>query len=130
MAMNCSKSLASMLVSLLLLQVQPLRNVEYGSQLGPYPKTFFRDHHPIYICHPPQHIVPPRNDGVQSSNPAPSHLGRMCFTCGLTGHYFRQCHLVLVAPCRPSHKPSKKSTSRPLQAKPSATSSGCVNQIS
>src|SRR3954468_1356696 len=57
---------------------------------------------PSNICHPPQHIIPPRNDGVQSSNPAPSNAGRDYFTCGLTGHYFRQCpgcwchHVVLV----------------------------------
>src|SRR4051812_7699327 len=43
---------------------------------------------PSNICHPPQHIIPPRNDCVQSSNPAPSSSGRVCFTCGLTGHYF------------------------------------------
>src|SRR4051812_37035759 len=85
---------------------------------------------PPNICHPPQHIVPPRNDGVQSSNPAPSNSGRMCFTCGLTGHYFRQCPTVLVAPRRPSHKPPKKSTTKTILAKLSATSSGCVNQIS
>src|SRR3954471_17473267 len=35
---------------------------------------------PYNICHPPQHIVPSRNDSVQSSNPAPSNSGRMCFT--------------------------------------------------
>src|SRR3954468_8115234 len=57
---------------------------------------------PSNIFHPPQHIVPPRNDGVQSSNPAHSNSHRMCFTCGLTGHYFRQCPTVLVAPRRPS----------------------------
>src|ERR1041385_4049859 len=79
---------------------------------------------PSNICHPPQHIVPPRNDGVQSSNPAPSNSGRVCFTCGLRGHHFRQCPTVFVAPCRPSHKPSKKSTTKPIPAKLSATSSG------
>src|SRR4051812_1052770 len=51
MAMKCSKSLANMLLSLLLLQVQPLRNTEYGFQLVPYLKTFFRGHHPIYAIH-------------------------------------------------------------------------------
>src|SRR3954464_546184 len=51
MAMKCSKSLASMLLSLLLLQVQPLRNAGYGFQLVPYLKTFFRGHHPIYSIH-------------------------------------------------------------------------------
>src|SRR3954466_6137385 len=53
---------------------------------------------PPNICHPPQHIVPPRNDGVQSSTPAPSSLGRVYFTCGLTDHYFRQCPQVLMTP--------------------------------
>src|SRR3954469_7241442 len=85
---------------------------------------------PSNICHPPQHIVPPRNDGVQSSNPAPSNSGRVCFTCGLTGHYFRQCPTALVAPRRPSHKPPEKSTTKAIPAKLSATSSGYVNQIS
>src|SRR3954462_8807938 len=28
---------------------------------------------PPNICHPPQHIVPPRDDGVQPSNPTPSN---------------------------------------------------------
>src|ERR1041385_2511091 len=51
MAMKCSKSLASMLESLLLLQVQPLRNTEYGYLLVPYLQTFFRGHHPIYPIH-------------------------------------------------------------------------------
>src|SRR4051812_49210600 len=51
MAKKCSKNLASMLFSLLLLQVQPLRNVEFGFQLVSYPKTFFRGHHPIYAIH-------------------------------------------------------------------------------
>src|SRR4051812_6710208 len=85
---------------------------------------------PSNICHPPQHIVPPRDDGVQPSNPTPSNLGRVCFTCGLTGHHFRQCPIVFVAPRRPSHKPSKKSTTNTIPAKLSATSSGYVNQIS
>src|SRR4051812_48755480 len=44
---------------------------------------------PPNICLPPQHIIPPRNDGVQPSNSTPSNSGRVCFTCGLTGHYFR-----------------------------------------
>src|ERR1041385_5326308 len=51
MTMECSKSLASMLLSLLLIQVQPLRNVKFGFQLVPYLKTFFRGHHPIYAIH-------------------------------------------------------------------------------
>src|SRR3954471_22894403 len=34
---------------------------------------------PSNICHPPQPIIPPGNDGVQSSNPAPSNSGRICF---------------------------------------------------
>src|SRR3954463_15965302 len=37
---------------------------------------------PSNICHPPQQIVPPRYDGVQSSNPTPSNSGRMCYMCG------------------------------------------------
>src|SRR4051812_22574412 len=85
---------------------------------------------PPNICHPPQHIVPPRNDGVQPSNPTPSNSSRVCFTCGLTGHHFRQCPTVFVAPRRPSHKPSKKSTTKTIPAKLSVTSSGYVNQIS
>src|ERR1041385_779415 len=80
------------------------------------------------ICHPPQHIVPPRNDGVQPRNSTPSNSGRVCFTCGLTGHHFRQCPTVFVAPRRPRHKPPKKSTTTTFPAKPSATSSGYVNQ--
>src|SRR3954465_7384384 len=60
---------------------------------------------PSNIYHPPQHIVPPRNDGVQPSNPTPSNSDRVCFKCGLPGHYFRQFPQVLVAPRRPSHKP-------------------------
>src|SRR3954468_7941446 len=51
MAMKCSKSLASMLLSLPLHQVQPLRNAEFGFQLVPYLKNFFRGHHPIYAIH-------------------------------------------------------------------------------
>ena len=35
-----------------------------------------------------------------------------------------------MAPRRPSHKTSRKSTSKTFPAKPSATVSGCVNQIS
>src|ERR1041385_8284553 len=31
------------------------------------------------ICHPPEHIIPPRNDGVQPSNVAPSNSDRVCF---------------------------------------------------
>src|SRR3954470_4366784 len=85
---------------------------------------------PPNISHPPQHIIPPRNDGVQPSDHIPSISGRVCFTCGLTGHHFRQCPSVLVPPRRPSHKPSKKSTTKAVPAKSSATSSGCVNQIS
>src|ERR1041385_50428 len=85
---------------------------------------------PPNICHPPQHIVPPRNDGAQSSNPAPSNSGRVCFTCGLTGHHFRQCPTMFVAPRRPSHKPPKKSTTKTIPTKSSSTSSGCVNQLS
>src|SRR3954463_6466196 len=38
---------------------------------------------PSSLCHPPQRIVPPRNDGVQSSIPAPSSSGMLCFKCGL-----------------------------------------------
>src|SRR3954466_4372673 len=53
---------------------------------------------PSKICHPPQHIVPPRNDGVQSSNSTPSNSGRVCFNYGLPGHYFRQCPQVLMTP--------------------------------
>src|SRR3954470_8759428 len=85
---------------------------------------------PPNISHPPQHIIPPRNDGVQPSDHIPSISGRVCFTCGLTGHHFRQCPTVLVPPRRPSHKPSKKTTTKTIPAKSSATSSGCVNQIS
>src|SRR4051812_2873136 len=44
---------------------------------------------PSNICHPPQHIIPPRYDGVQSSTPAPTNSGRVCFTFRLTGHEFR-----------------------------------------
>src|SRR3954466_12095607 len=51
MAMKFSKSLASMLLSLLIFQVQPLRNDEFGFQLLPYLKTFFRGHHQIYAIH-------------------------------------------------------------------------------
>src|SRR3954468_2395633 len=85
---------------------------------------------PPNICHPPQHIVPPRNDGVQSSNPAPSSSGRVCFTCGLTGHYFRQCPHVSAVPRHSRPKPSKKTTTKAFPAKTSVTSSGYVNQIS
>ena len=53
---------------------------------------------PSNICHPPQHFIPPQNDGVQSSTPAPSNSGRVCFKCGLPGHYFRQCPRVLMTP--------------------------------
>src|ERR1043165_8561026 len=85
---------------------------------------------PPNICHPPQHIVPPRNDVVPPSNPTPSSSGRVCFTCGQTGHYFRQCPQVLAVPRRPSPKPPKKPTTRAIPAKTSVTSSGYVNQIS
>src|SRR3954466_13262374 len=51
MAMKFSKSLASMLLSLLPLQVQPLRNAEFGFQPEPYLQTFFRCHHQIYAIH-------------------------------------------------------------------------------
>src|SRR4051812_37055543 len=81
-------------------------------------------------CHPPQHIVPPQNDDVQSSTPAPSNSGRVCFTCGLTGHYLRQCPQVFVPPRRPSHKPSKEPTTKTFPEKTSSTSSRYVNQIS
>src|SRR3954467_14067087 len=84
---------------------------------------------PQNICHPPQHIVPPRDDGVKPSNPTPSNSGRVCFTCGLTGHYFRQCPQVSAVPRHSRPKPPKKSTTKTFPAKPSATSSGCVNQI-
>src|SRR3954462_4314970 len=82
------------------------------------------------ICHPPQDIIPPRNDVVQPSNPNPSSSGRVCFTCGLTGHYFRQCPQVSAVPRHSRPKPPKKSATKTFPAKPSATSSGCVNQIS
>src|ERR1044072_2501365 len=85
---------------------------------------------PCNICHPPQHIIPSRNDGVQSSTPAPSNSGRVCFTCGLTGHYFRQCPQVLMEPRHSRPKPPKKSTPKAFPAKTSVTSSGYVNQIS
>src|SRR3954466_9077279 len=51
MPIKFSRSLASMLLSLILLQVQPLRNAEFGFQLVTYLKTFFRGHHPIYAMH-------------------------------------------------------------------------------
>src|ERR1044071_74041 len=35
------------------------------------------------ICHPPQHIVPPRIDGVQPNNSTPNNSDRVCFKCGL-----------------------------------------------
>src|SRR3954462_3666777 len=85
---------------------------------------------PPNICHPPPDIIPPRNDGVQPSNPTPSNPDRVCFKCGLPGHYFRQFPQVLMAPCHSRPKPPKKSTTKTFPAKPSATSSGCVNQIS
>src|SRR3954465_7119214 len=44
MAMRCSKSLASMLVSLLHLLVRPLRNAGYGFQLVPFLHTLFQGH--------------------------------------------------------------------------------------
>src|SRR3954466_10150488 len=72
----------------------------------------------------------PWNDGVQSNNPAPSNSGRVCFTCGLTGHYFRQCPQVLMTPRHSRHKPPKKSTTKTFPVKLSVKSSGYVNQIS
>src|SRR3954462_11460317 len=51
MAMKFSKSLASMLLSMSLYQVQPLGNAEFGFQQEPYLKTFFRGHHQIYAIH-------------------------------------------------------------------------------
>src|SRR3954471_9390839 len=51
MAVKCSKSVASILLSLLLLQVQPLGNAEFGFQPEPYLKTFFRGHHQMYAIH-------------------------------------------------------------------------------
>src|SRR4051812_41233186 len=80
--------------------------------------------------HPPQHIVPPRNDGVQSINPAPSSSATVCFKCGLPGHYFRQCPQVLMTPRHSRPKPPKKSTTKTFPTKLSVTSSGYVNQIS
>src|ERR1043165_6768652 len=85
---------------------------------------------PPNVSHPPQHIVPPRNDVVPPSNPTPSSSGRACFTCGLTGHYFRQCPQVLMTPCHSRPKPPKKPTTKALPTKSSVTSSGYVNQIS
>src|ERR1041385_1318841 len=82
------------------------------------------------ICHPPQHTIPPRNDGVQPSNPTPSNSDKVCFKCGLPGHYYRQCPQVLMAPRHSRPKPPKKPTTKTVPAKPSVTSSGCVNQIS
>src|SRR3954467_15910105 len=54
----------------------------------------------------------------------------LLFKCVLPGHYFRQCPQVLMAPRHSRRKPSKKSTTKAVPAKYSATSSGCVNQIS
>src|ERR1041385_8724032 len=85
---------------------------------------------PSNICHPLQHIIPPRNDGVQPSNPTPNNSDRVCFKCGLLGHYYRQCPQVLMAPRHSRPKPSKKSTTKTIPAKLSVTSSGYVNQIS
>src|ERR1041385_8178628 len=82
------------------------------------------------ICHPPQHIIPPRNDGVQPSNLARSNSDRVCFKCGLPGHYYRHCPQVLMAPRHSRPKPPKKSTTKTIPAKPSSTHSGYVNQIS
>src|SRR4051812_21105337 len=65
---------------------------------------------PSNICHPSQHIVPPRNDGVQPSNSTPSNSGRVCFKCGVPGHFFRQCPQVLMTPRHYRPKPPKKST--------------------
>src|ERR1041385_2208870 len=72
---------------------------------------------PSNICHPPQHIVPPKNDGVQSSNPVHSNSGRVSFKCGLSGHYFRQCPQVLMTPRHSQRKPPKKSTIKTFPAK-------------
>src|SRR4051812_43949667 len=44
MEMTCSKSLASMLVSLLHLLVRPLRNAGFGFQLVPFLHTFLQGH--------------------------------------------------------------------------------------
>src|SRR3954466_4716302 len=85
---------------------------------------------PPNICHSPQHVFPPRNDGVQPNNPTPCNLDRVCFKCGLPGHYFRQCPQVLMAPRHSRPKTPKKSTTKAFPAKPSSTSRGCVNQIS
>src|SRR3954471_8423000 len=85
---------------------------------------------PSNIYHPPQHIVPPRNDGVQSNNLVPSNSGRVCFKCGLPGHYFCQCPQVLMRPRHSQHKPPKKPTTKTFPAKLSVTSSGYVNKIS
>src|SRR3954471_2081011 len=51
MAMKFSKSLTSMLLSSLYLPGQSLGNDEFGFQLVPYLKTFFRGHHPVYAIH-------------------------------------------------------------------------------
>src|SRR3954470_10997455 len=85
---------------------------------------------PPNICHPPQHIVPPRNDVVLPSNPTSSSSGRVCFTCGLTGHYFRQCPQVSAVPRHSRPKPPKKPTTKAIPAKTPVTSSGYMNQIS
>src|SRR3954469_23583460 len=84
---------------------------------------------PPNIFHPPQHIVPPRNDCVQPSNPDPRNSGRVCFTCGLTGHYFRQCPQVSAVPRHSRPKPPKKPTTKAIPTKLPVTSSGYVNQI-
>src|SRR3954465_6485644 len=84
---------------------------------------------PSNICHPPQHIIPPWNDGVQPRNPTPRNSDRVCFKCGLPGHYYRQCPQVLMAPRHSRPKPPKKATTKTIPAKLSATSSGYVNQI-
>src|SRR3954467_4948108 len=56
--MKFSRNLASILLSLPLLLVQPLRNAEYGFQPVPYIKTFFRGHRPIYAIHPNTLFLP------------------------------------------------------------------------
>ena len=47
-----------MLLSMPLLQVQPLGNVEFGSQPVLYLKTFSRGHHQMYANHPNTLFLP------------------------------------------------------------------------